>query len=226
MSRRAWTRTRIGRSLIRCLIASTTLSACSPAARVYSVVPVDREGAPVDIGRIDLIRFDDGTRRSLLPGESLSLVGRTLVLEGTPRADGSRPSESFAVRSVESFRQPLEDGTDHWIEIRTPGDLDEFDTLPRIHSIDTAQGERVVLGEESGRSARWSADRLAIVIDGAGSDQVERIELDTIARVELFVPDALGATLASPGFWIVGAAAAGLVIWLAGAQDEDTLATN
>lgn len=226
MSLRTGARTWIGRWLILSLIASTTLTACSPAARVYSVVPVDREGTPVDIARIDLILFDDGVRRALLPGESLALVGHALVIEGAPRTDGSRPSESFAVRSVESLRQPLEDGTDHWIEVRTPADLDEFDTLPRIESIDTAQGDRVVLGEGSGRSARWSADRLAIVIEGEDSEEVETLELDTIARVELFVPDALGSTLASPGFWIVGAAAAGLVIWLADAQDEDTLATN
>lgn len=215
-----------GRPVTWVLLAAIALTACAPSARIYSVVPVDREGTPIDVSRIDLVRFDDGSRRSLQPGESLALVGQSLVIEGAARADGSRPSESFAVRAVESLRQPLADGTEHWIEVRTPADLDEFETLPRIQSIDTSDGRHFDLDAAGGRTARWSADRLSIVIEGGDAKESETVDLDAIARVELFAPDALGSTLASPGFWLVGAAAAGLVIWLADAQDEDSLATN
>lgn len=212
--------------LVAVLCALGFASACASSARVYSVVPVDREGAPVEIARIDLIRFDDGTRRALVPGESLGLAGQTLVIEGPVRADGTRRTESFAVDAVESLRRPLEDGTDDWIEVRTPADLGAFETLPRIQRIDTAAGRSIEFDTAAPRTARWSADRLAIVVEGPDPDDSESIGLDEIARIELFEPDALGSTLASPGFWIVGAAAAGLVIWLADAEDEDSLATN
>lgn len=206
------------------MVALVGITACAPSVRVYSTVPVDREGRPLDVALLDLVLLEDGTRRPLLPGESLSLIGQSFVIEGPPRTDGTRASQSIAVDAIESVRQTSADGTQHWIEVRTPRDLATYTALPRIQWLETSEGERVDIANDRGRSARWSEDRLAIEIVQDGSDPIRSIALDAIGRVELFAPDLVGSTLKSPVFWIVGAAAAGLAIWIADAQDDESLA--
>lgn len=208
------------------LPVSMLLGACAPHARVYSSDPVDAEGQALETDRVDLLLLEDGVRRGLLPGETLRLEGRAFVIEGPADADGNRPSESVSVTVVEALRARLADGTERWIDVHTPDDLQDYSSLPRIQAIDTADGERIVLGEEGDLVARWSTDRLSILVGPEGDPDPRVISLDTVSRVELHEPDLFRSTLASPAFWIVGAAATGLAIWLAGVGDEDSLATR
>lgn len=202
------------------LVLATLLAACSRPPRIYSDLPVHPDGSAVEIGRVRAIVLEAEGRRVLAGSELLSFGEGFFEIVADDNVLDRFALSGIAALEVENAEGELES-----IDIRSPDDLLEFEDLPRIQRVTTLEGRTYLLGEGEGRAV-WRSDRLALnILDPLGA-QVAEVGLEEIHELVLFEPDLLGATLASPAFWVVGAAAAGLVVWISGQQDEEGLATR
>jgi hypothetical protein len=201
-------------------VLATLLAACSTPPRIYSDLPVHPDGSAVEIGLVRAIVLEAQGRRVLARSERLSFGEGFFEI-----SDDETVLDRFALSGIASLEVENLEGELELVDIRSPDDLLEFEDLPRIQRVTTLDGQTYLLGDGKGRAV-WRSDRLALdILDPLGA-QIAEIGLDEIHELVLFEPDLLGATLASPAFWVVGAAAAGLVVWINGRQDEEGLATR
>jgi len=199
------------------------LGACAPQARIYSRVPVAEDGSPLPLDRVDTIGFEDDTRRSLTPGESVAFDdGSLVVLHG-------EKTEIHDLETVESLRVEREGGVAEWFAVLTPDDLRRFDQLPPIARIQLRDGRRLTFGEtdEEARRASWAPSRLAIQVRQTSASEPREIMLDEIQTIELLENESVVETLSSPALWVVGAAAAGAIVLIGrAASDPETTAVR
>ena len=102
----------------------------------------------------------------------------------------------------------------------------EFDVLPRLKKITMGDGEVIEPGREL--KARWSANRLEILVGPKGAEERElrRLSLDEIESIQVADTNPMKSTLLSARFWIVVGAAVGLVWFVAGREDADNTAVK
>ena len=194
------------------------LLACGVPPRLYRDPPVDGRGAPIDFSRIRAIVLESRDRHRVGERDTVRFLGDRIVIQHP----GAKPEdETYLLDEIAAVEFATEGGRLEAVDVRTPDDLLDFPDLPRIDRIRTRDGR--TLGGE-GFDVRWSLDRLGLVVHEG--DSMEEIPLSEVAEVELYDPDFLHSTLASPAFWAVGAVAAGLVVWIGTRQDEDSLATR
>ena len=202
------------------LVLAASLAACSTPPRIYSSLPVRPDGRAVEVGRVRAIVLEAEGRRVLAVSEQLSFGEGFFEI-----AEDSEVVDRYALTGIATLEVENAEGDLEAIDIRSPDDLLEFEDLPRIQRVTTLEGQTYLLGDGKGRAA-WRSDRLALnILDPLGT-RVAEVGIEEIHELVLFEPDLLGATLASPAFWVVGAAAAGLVVWINGRQDEEDLATR
>lgn len=206
------------------LSTALLLAACSASPRLYSHRPAEADGTPVALNALHAIVLESEGRRLLRPGETARFDDEAIVLQG---GDADAAPERIELSHIDRLELRGADGRLRAVPVRSPDDLLEFSSLPRVTEILTRDGRRLEVDGER-RVARFGLDRLAVeVVDADDASVVHaRVTLDEIDSLVLYEPDLLGATLRSPAFWLVSAAAAGLVVWIGDQGDERSLAVE
>ena len=197
------------------------LGGCAAQSRLYSRQPVTADGRPVPVQNATKVVFEDGTSYRLEEREVAEIRGDTLRVLGSQYG-----TAVWGLSRVEGIEYRDERGRLHWADVRTPEDLETFDSLPPIESIVLTDGRTRDLPEE-GLQARWDVTGLNIVLADAENpdwENAEPIALSDVHSLELYEPNLATSTIATPRFWI-GVAAAGLAFFLiARSGDEEDLA--
>jgi hypothetical protein len=194
---------------------------CAPQ-RIYSVNPVDKAGRPLPLDHALGLEFETGEVTILQRGESLTVAdGNFEIVE--PREDREGPTR-WPVSQVARLGWRTPDGMQEWIDVLSPDDLQGFDPIPRIYQIETTDG--VVLDlTDTGYRPDWSPGGLELELYD-DSELVRSIPLEDIRTVTLYDPSLVDSTLKSPAFWVAGAAATGLFLWISDNADDRDNATK
>ena len=212
---------------LRFLLAGLILlGACSPPPAIYSRNPVDDDGDRLDTHTLIGLELRDHTRYELSEGESLQIEAGVLVIRSRVRTDGSRRQRAFDLDEVELLKVRRDDGREVWYPVATPVDLIEFDVLPRLEKVTMGDGEVIELNKDI--QARWSANRLEILVGPKGTEDkdLRSLPLDEIESIQIADTNPMKATLLSPRFWIVAGVAVGLAWFIAGRENSDNTAVE
>lgn len=208
---------RSARRVVSSILVLSLLGGCAAQSRLYSRTPVTTAGAPVPVENATKIVFEDGTSYELGEREVAEIRGDTLRVLGSQYG-----TAVWGLSQIEGIEYRDDRGQLHWADVRTPEDLESFDSLPPIDSIVLGDGTVWNLTEK-GLQARWDVTGLNILLADAERpdwENADPIPLAQVQSVELYEPNLANATVASPRFWI-GVAAAGLAFFLiAGTGDE------
>lgn len=213
------------RAAALCLAAAlgSFLAACAPGPRLYGRLPRTADDGVFPWDRVDIVSFEDDTRRKLVANEYVALESEELVLH---TADGDR--EILDLDLVDAVRLVPVDGVAEWLDVLTLDDLADFDRLPAVARIELRDGSSVVPNPDAGERVTWSPERLSVVVStGVDDDDPRSILLDEVDLIELREGASFVQTLKSPMFWIAGAAATGAIILIGrGRGSRDTNATS
>ena len=190
------------------MVLCLAMVGCSAQPRIYSRVPVDQDGGRIPLESAKKIVFEDGTSYELSESESLSIRKDSL------RASGSDFGTAvWSLGQVEGIEWRDASGSLHWTDVRTPEDLRAFVKLPRIESIELADGSSFSLDDDRDNTRLDPTGLFILLSHDEDWENATRIELAQVEQVRLHEPNLAGATVRSPMFWLA-TAAAGVAIYL------------
>lgn len=214
---------RFARRAVSATLALTLLAGCAAQSRIYSRMPVTEDGESLPFENTTKLVFEDGTTYRLGEREVAEIRGDTIRVLGSEYG-----TAVWGLSRVEGIEFRDERGRLQWADVRTPEDLETFESLPPIETIVLTDGRRMDLPRQ-GLQARWDVTGLNILVTAQENpdwENAERIALGDVQSVELYEPNLAGSTIGSPRFWI-GAAAAGLAFFLISRSgDEENIAVE